>query len=363
MSVFDDAAEKRILNESHDLEVIRDIALRRRRRIPGCDGEIERAINVFLPEGERNDPARRSEVMREVEDAMRANLISPEEFFLYNFQNLNERGRREFVGDIERAILCARIYSSVPQSRVMFSKYETYEAFRGFFKRDAILADPSDGALESKVSSFLSRHPSAIVKPDRGSRGDGVLLIREAQGADRVSSVAATVRRLGTCIVEELISQSDEMAVFHPESVNTVRCASYLSEEGDLSIICAVLRMGTGNKPVDNGGAGGICASVDADTGIVAAEGATETGGRYLIHPDSGVQIIGSRVPRWQDLLGTVEKLASVIPDQRYVGWDLALTDDGWTLVEANAGGQWEICQMSDRRGLREVIEKTLGML
>lgn len=363
MSLYDDAFEKRILNESHDLEVIRDIALRRRKRIPGCDGEIERTINVFLPEEELSDPARRSGVVREVEDAMRTNLISPEEFFLYDFQSLNEHGRREFVGDIERAILCARIYGSVPQSKVMFSKYETYEVFKDFFKRDAILADPSDEELGSKVSSFLKRHSSVVVKPDRGSRGDGVLVVREAQNDGGASTVIAAVRRLGTCVVEELISQSDAMAVFHPESVNTVRCASYLSEECDLSIVCAVLRMGTGDKPVDNGGAGGICASIDANTGIVTAEGATETGGRYLIHPDSGVQIIGARVPRWQDLLSTVGKLAAVIPEQRYVGWDLALTDDGWVLVEANAGGQWEICQMSDRRGLREVIEKTLGRL
>lgn len=362
MSESNDEYEKRILNESHDLEQIREVAIGRRRRNPAYDGEIGRTLDLFMSEEDRCDARRRGDLACQVERAMRENLISPEEFFLYRFEALNEHGRHEFVGDIERAILCARIYSSVPRSDVMFSKIGTYEAFKDHFKRDAVLVSPDNGSFELLIADFLARHSSVIVKPDRSSRGNGVFVSRGCDG-ESLSGLVDQVRRLGPCIIEELIEQSPEMAAFHPESVNTVRCASYLKPSGQLKIVCAVLRMGTGDRVVDNGGAGGICASIDVGTGIVVAEGATETGGRYLLHPDTGVQILGARVPRWEDLLETVEKLSRVIPEQRYVGWDLALTDEGWVLVEANAGGQWEICQMSDRRGLRKVIEETFGRL
>ena len=33
--------------------------------------------------------------------------------------------------------------------------------------------------------------------------------------------------------------------------------------------------------------------------------------------------------------------MASECPDVHYVGWDLALTDDGWVMIEGNEDGQF----------------------
>ena len=39
-----DQEEKSILNKSHDLELIRDIALARRKRMARYEGEVDRAV-------------------------------------------------------------------------------------------------------------------------------------------------------------------------------------------------------------------------------------------------------------------------------------------------------------------------------
>lgn len=356
-----DQEEKSILNKSHDLELIRDIALARRKRMARYEGEVDRAVETFRPNLDRSEKV---QIAGKVRDAMRENLISAEEYFLYDFEHASNELRREFVGDIEWAILCARIYSQNPSSEAMFSKYETYFAFQDFFAREVIQVDldARGGGALNRLLDFMRRNAQAIVKPDRKSRGEGIFIANVVDEAS-LDEVVKRIKGLGPCVLEGLIKQSDGTAQFHPGSVNTVRCATYMHEAAGQELIFAVLRMGRGSSIVDNGGSGGICAAVDPESGLVVGLGTTEQGERFKEHPDTRVPIVGQTIPRWEDLERTVGQLARVIPGQRYVGWDLALTDGGWVLVEANAGGQIEICQMSLRRGMRDVVERTLGRL
>ena len=57
-----------------------------------------------------------------------------------------------------------------------------------------------------------------------------------------------------------------------------------------------------------------------------------------------------------------VQELANVVPSNRYTGWDLALTEDGWLLVEANARGQF-ISQIPDGKGIKEQFDRYLEEL
>ena len=68
---------------------------------------------------------------------------------------------------------------------------------------------------------------------------------------------------------------------------------------------------------------------------------------------------MGFAIPAWDDLLSLAEKLAKVVPEQKYVGWDFALTDNGWILVEGNTRGQF-LHQYCEKKGCRKAIESVI---
>jgi hypothetical protein len=53
--------------------------------------------------------------------------------------------------------------------------------------------------------------------------------------------------------------------------------------------------------------------------------------------------------------------MALRMPSMTYIGWDLALTPDGWEPVEANRG-EFVAQQMTQGRGLRKEFEKMCGL-
>ena len=113
---------------------------------------------------------------------------------------------------------------------------------------------------------------------------------------------------------------------------------------------------------VDNGGSGGLINSIDPITGIITCS-ADEMGIHYTEHPDTHYQIVGFKMPRWEEAKELARELAQVMPDNHYCGWDLALTDNGWVLQEANDRGEFVGFQLPTKKGFRNELMTILNEL
>ncbi len=326
----------------------------------GAPHEIDDCIDKFS-KSERMSQDARKRLRHSIQRDMRTHLIIPAEYFLYDFPSKSEAQKREFVGDMERTVLCARMYNSVPEGMVFMDKMKTYQVFSAFFQREVIEVRASTDFESYKA--FATRHGAYMVKPPASSRGEGIHKAEAPHDDKGLREAFEALMQEAPVVLEELIDQGEDMARLHPQSVNTVRYATYC--EGDrITTLCCFVKIGCGSSVVDNGGAGGFLAAVDEDTGVVTTPGRTEFGKTVDVHPDTGVGIVGYQMPQWDELKKIVSQLVRVLPQQKYVGWDLAFSGTkGWVLVEGNSGGQFVGPQISTGKGIRPLVQATFGSL
>lgn len=314
-------------------------------------------LDIFLSEEQRKNARYVRRLKRDLWYSFLVYRTPFAEYFLFHFENLSHRGRCTFVGDYEREAVCRRLTG--PALWAQFeNKYNTYLRFREYYGREAVLVDGSSS--DDEFFRYIEAHPRCIVKPLRESCGHGVF-IYDRSADPRTPEALLRELRPEPYIVEEVIRQAEPMAALHPASVNTVRCATFMTEHGP-EILFTFLRIGRAGSVVDNGGAGGLIASIDRDTGVVETPGCLENGESMLFHPDSGRQILGMQIPRWEELRALGRELAGRMPEQKYISWDLALTDGGWVVVEGNCAGQFIGPQLTTQRGLRERLHPFFGI-
>ena len=121
--------------------------------------------------------------------------------------------------------------------------------------------------------------------------------------------------------------------------------------QGNVHLFSAFLRTGAGSAVVDNLGAGGMAAHIDVDTGLVTTPAIGMDRREYVAHPLSGQVFLGFRVPRWEEAKRTVIAAAKEVPGMRYIGWDVAVTEDGVCLIEGNDRADICVRQFVDRQG------------
>ncbi len=142
----------------------------------------------------------------------------------------------------------------------------------------------------------------------------------------------------GCFIIQENIVQHSEMSRLNPTSVNTIRVVTYNSLSSPPEIISAFLRIGRYGNEVDNVMSGGMFVSVDLDSGKLSGKGFTELehGGRvFSAHPDSEIKLKEYNIPYFAEINDMACK-AAVLISSKLVGWDIAVTDTGPILIEAN---------------------------
>jgi len=201
-----------------------------------------------------------------------------------------------------------------------------------------------------------------MVKGKSGSSGQSVFY-QESNDIVDIDSFYEELKAKDM-IIEELIRQTGEISEFHPESINTIRVAS-LNISGTVQIIAAVFRIGNNGKRVDNFHYGGIAASIDIKTGIVVTAAVDQYNHAFLTHPITNKQIIGFRIPQWDEILDVVKNASHILPDTRYIGWDIVLTNDNRIcFIEGNGRTAADLIQMPDQIGkwsLFKNLVKTLS--
>lgn len=275
-------------------------------------------------------------------------LTKPKEYFLLDFWTKNRKERAQYMTDFEKDMYCHK-YDGHRQFEVLMDKWRFFSLMRKHYKRDAMLLDretPIDDLIH-----FAEKHPKFIAKPNKGSFGANTSIIDTSNSVIQYIYDNLTKGDCHSWILEELISQSDVMATFNPESVNSIRIPTFRTNDG-IQIFGCFMRTGRKGSVVDNAGAGGIFMKIDDETGIISSDGYTEKGESYAMHPDSKIQFKGFQIPRWNELRNLAVQCHMELPQHKYIGWDFVLTDIGWILMEGN-WGQYLCQQVSAKEPMK----------
>ena len=280
-----------------------------------------------------------------------------DEYFLFGYPTLNVKGREEFITDKRRWEYYAKM-NTEENKEIFNDKRKAYDTFGKYYKRELIEVKSDED--EEKFLDFLSRNSRFIVKPYNGSGGRGIFVADSADYSDS-KAMFAMLREKGHVVIEQLIRPAAEMAVFNASSVNTVRVPT-LRLKDRVVVFEPFLRTGLGNAVVDNAASGGAFAPIDPETGMCTMAAVDEFGRKYLKHPKSGVVYPGFQIPKWKEAVAFVTELSEVLPDNHYVGWDIALTEDGWVMVEGNPRGQL-VSQYATKKGCRKLLESYMSRM
>ncbi len=204
--------------------------------------------------------------------------------------------------------------------------------FATWVNRAWLRAD-STMTLES-LSAFCQGKGPLFIKPLEGSSGVGIERAEPTDFAD-VPAFFKRLREKGDCILEETIVQHPDMARLYPGSVNTVRFATLLGDK-DEGLVYAFVRIGNG-RVMDNVDAGGMAARVNLNTGVIDTVAADKKGHEYARHPLTDAPITGFQLPYFEEAKAMCLLAMRVIPQVRFVAWDVALTPAGPQMIEGNS--------------------------
>lgn len=275
------------------------------------------------------------------------NLAEPMDYFKYRFFSKSPDERASYVTRRQYAFCCeelnARSEWPKVEDKMLFSKvYARFAARR--------ILDPSAGGRPA-FDDLCAAGEELVLKPRAGGYGRGIRFA----APENPDALWDECLACG-CLVEEKITQHEDLAALHPSSVNCARVATLVSPCGEAVVLGVVLRTGRSGSITDSGG--GIFAPVDAANGLVIGDAVDHFCSRHPSHPDTGLPFRGFRLPRWDELSAKSREAALCVPGLRLVNWDWACdARKGWVLVEGNLHGGFGPCQEALGRGLAAELE------
>ena len=281
----------------------------------------------------------------------------PEEYVCYELEGKTLEERKGFISSGECVLDVLRM-NDFRDSQILNNKGLSYKSFKKYYKRDAIYiirVNDYDAFLD-----FVHRHPVFVKKNVYEAMGRSVELIDIRTCGMSEKEYFESLLRISPHLLEERVIQSEVMARLHPASVNTVRCITFNTRHG-IKDPYYFMKIGQAGTFVDNGGAGGILVGIDNDTGRLNTDGYDELNRKYTFHPDSQIPFIGYQLPEWEQMKAICKEISAQLPGVKYIGWDMAHTDDGWVIIEGNGASQMIGPQTVFKRGCKAEVEALMA--
>lgn len=282
----------------------------------------------------------------------------PHDYFIFEFYKKNWNERLKYMTYIREIKFIRQIGDEQGVCSIGGGKRQFNAIFSDYICREWIWV-PDSSAEE--FCSFVKKHQSVLIKTNGTCSGDNIYKYTYITDNNAIEEYNKIKTKHTLC--EEILRQHHKMSNFNPSSVNTVRIAT-LYQNGKVYLLSSALRIGAGDGPTDNLHGEGVAIAVDLDTGLTISKGYTNLCKQYLLHPISKLPLIGFQIPNWDMAKKCVidaAKLAYEKIGAQFVGWDVAILENGVALIEGNPHQANDLIQLGQGGiwdKLKEILKK-----
>lgn len=230
-------------------------------------------------------------------------------------------------------------------------------------------APTSTAIIASGSSDTLPRcePPAAwFVKPICGHKGKGMERwiavgngsYRDQEDGQQLSHEELTEHlakksRSRPLLVQPCLNNHSEIADLSPGSLAAIRLVTGRYPDGRIVVVAATFKMPKGRAITNNLG---ISSRVDLDSGRLGpAHAYSPFQAPFDRHPDTNSEIIGRRLPDWEQAESIALQAHGHLPEYVFLGWDIALTNAGPILLEGNANWDTLSIQKSHQTALTDL--------
>ena len=281
--------------------------------------------------------------------------IAPLDYFYFRFFEQDAAGRSLWAGTGYMYEYQRRM-NPLGAREVLVDKITFLAHFAQFVRRPFASVEALEKTPELSRKLLSSPSNRVVLKNSAGQCGSEVCVMDSSGIDDR--QLLELMRREQYDLAEGYVTQHPDLRALSPAGLNTIRVVTQLARDGTPVVLGVRLRI-TVNCAVDNMAAGNLAAPLDPETGAVTGPAVYSdiTLHQVVVHPVTGMPIVGFKVPFWTAVLEQVNQAARMLPENRSVGWDVAVSAEGPELIEGNHNWCKLLWQLPVRRGLKAVLE------
>jgi hypothetical protein len=278
------------------------------------------------------------------------------DYFMFRFYIKSPEERSKWVGTGLKYEFDLKMNPLQTRS-ILENKLEFYQAYAPFIRHS--YCSIADLEMENEKAKLVFSNPTSkiVIKDATGQCGWDVEVVQVKDYT--FSSLRQYMASKKFDLAEEFVQQHPVIQSLSSSGLNTVRMMTIINNDGGVDILGARMRISV-NSHVDNLASGNIACPIDLETGEIVGKGVYSdiTKASVTHHPVSGISLIGYQIPMWNEIIETTKKIALHHPENRGVGWDVALTEKGPDFIEGNHNWCKILWQIPVEQGLKSVLEK-----
>lgn len=220
-------------------------------------------------------------------------------------------------------------------------------------KRDQIfLPDQGEENLEQWLAADTGVY---FIKPISSMGGKGIiradLSAKQFWQAGRQYPISQlrSILLKGFWTVQKEIIQHPDLARFNPHAVNTLRIITILNNYKP-EFFASFVRLSIGNSIVDNWDSGSLAIGIDSETGTMQEVAYYKPKNGIMQecyeHPESRLPFKDFRIPFYFETMQMCLKAHEYFYGTFIIGWDVAITETGPVILEANCRPTFHPLQM-----------------
>ena len=284
--------------------------------------------------------------------------ISPLEYFQFDFFPQTNQQRSKWAGtgfmyEFHQKMNPSKSRNILSDKRIFAEKYSV------FLHHKSLPISPNLVHQMAIQNLLESETKELVLKAANANCGRSIEFVSATKFDDSVSLITYAQSHHYE-LVEERIIQHPSLQKLAPHAVNTVRIFTQI-KNGEVIILGCRLRISI-YTTVDNLAAGNAAAPIDELTGIITGPAVFSdiTKAPITHHPLTGVEIVGFQIPHWDAVITLAKNAAKHRPENKSVGWDIAITASGPDLIEGNHDWCKLLWQLPVQQGLKPLIAPLL---